>query len=195
MKKLVIASIAAVVVGLSATTAFAQTETGQAEVTVTAGSLGIHSFPASFQFEDYALGGADAALNLKAPFELALEDYTGSYAGWNLTMTVADLQSGADILSSPSLTSDFSLATINDANPDGTKGAADTSQVGTFTSYSGIIAFGAPKKILSAQANNPEAASRHYFTFPAESLELSFLNDTKSGSYAGVNTFALVATP
>jgi hypothetical protein len=171
------------------------TQLGTANVTINPGDLLIHYIPATLDFSDYTIGNSNAVLNLQVPFKLAVDDFTGSYAGWNLTMTVGNLVSGADNLVTPTLNSDFSGVTINDADASGLESTADVSVPGTFTSTGGALTFASAKKILSAQAANPDATSRHFFNFPANSFELSFKNTTKAGAYSGVTTFALVASP
>jgi hypothetical protein len=166
-----------------------------ANVTVNPGALLINSFPAILEFEDYAIGTSNAELNLKDAFKISAEDFTGSYSGWNLTMTVANLTSGSDVLKNPTLNSNFAGVSINDADDTGLETTSDTSVPGTFSKIDGTISFDSAKKILSAQITNPDAVARHYFNFPADSLELSFDNSIKAGFYTGVTTFTLVASP
>jgi hypothetical protein len=70
---------------------------GTTNVTVNPGSLLINSFPAILEFNDYTIGTSGAVLNLKNPFKISVEDFTGSYAGWNLTMKVSSLTSGTEV--------------------------------------------------------------------------------------------------
>lgn len=170
-------------------------ETGTATLTITPGVLAIANFPATLDFADYTIGVSDADLALKAPFEIVIDDFTGSYAGWNLTMTVANLTSGANNLQTPSLMSDLTGVTINDSDGAGIEAGADASAPGTFTKTGGAVTFATGKKILSAQAANSDATSRHFFNFGVNSLKLAFDNTTKAGAYTGATTFALVASP
>jgi hypothetical protein len=164
-------------------------------VNVNPGSLMINSFPAILEFEEYMIDTSNATLNLKNPFKISVEDFTGSYAGWSLTMTVGNLTSGSDVLKNPTLNSNFSDVSINDADDTGIESLVDVSNPGTFAKTDGVIPFDSAKKILSAQATNSEAVGRHYFNFPTDSIELSFENSSKAGLYTGITTFALVASP
>jgi hypothetical protein len=188
--------LAALSVGfISFNTTVLQAETGTATLTITPGVLAIANFPATLDFQDYTIGVSDANLILKAPFEIVIDDFTGSYNGWSLNMTVANLTAGADNLQSPSLMSNFTSSTINDSDGAGAEIGADVSAPGTFTKTDGVVTFATGKKIISAQAGNSEATSRHFFNFAADSLQLAFENTTKAGAYSGATTFALVASP
>jgi hypothetical protein len=169
--------------------------TGTTNVNVNPGSLLINSFPAILEFNDYIIGTSNAVLNLKNPFKISIEDFSGSYTGWNLTMTIGDLTYGSDSLISPALNSNFGAVVINDADNTGLESLIDVSAPGTFVKADGTIIIGSAKKILSAQTTNPDAVARHYFNFPADSLELSFDNSIKAGFYTGVTTLTLVASP
>lgn len=171
------------------------TETGVMNVNVFPGVMALSSFPSTLSFESYELSIEKPLLKLQSPFELSIDDFTGSYAGWNLSISFAELVDGANELRNPSLLIDLTNLEINDADENGSKIGFDNSTVGTFTKTGGTATFGISKKILSGQINNPDATMRHYFNFPVESLQLSFDNTTKTGTFAGTTTFLLIASP
>jgi hypothetical protein len=171
------------------------TEKGVVKTSVLPGVMAISSFPSSLSFENYEISLDKPLLKLQSPFELTIDDFTGSRSGWGLSIVLTELVDGTDKLKNPSLIIKLTNVVINDADSAGLEAGLDTSPPGTFTKTDGTVLFGSAKKIISAQANNPNATTRHYFNFPADSLEIGFDNTTKTGTFTGTTTFILIASP
>ena len=168
---------------------------GVMKTSVLPGVIAISSFPSVLSFENYEIGLNDSLLHLQSPFKLAIDDFTGSYAGWNLSIAIEELADGTKRLINPTLNTNLTNLVINDANNSGLEAAVDTSPINTFSKTDGAILFGSVKKILSAQTNNLHTTGRHYLNFPLNSLQISFDNSTRSGTFTGTTTFTLIASP
>ena len=196
MKKILFSSLLALGVftaGASSTSA-ATTGTVGIDLTVVGGDLSLASYPGSLSFQDYSLGNNDALLTLKDPFVLAVEDFSGTNAGWNLSMTISELRNGTETLRAPSLLLNYTGLVINDVNGAGNIGVVDTSPAGTFTTGGTGLIFGTASKLISANASY-DSASKHFFTFPRTTVNLGFKNTTKAGSYTGTVTYLLATGP
>jgi hypothetical protein len=168
---------------------------GVIKTSVLPGEMVISSYPTSLSFENYEIGLNEPALKLQSPFELSIDDFTGTRSGWNLSFVLSELVNGVERLKNPSLMMDLTNVVINDADNAGLEAGLDTSTLDTFTKTDGAVAFGSTKKIISAQNNNLDATTRHYFNFPTDSLQIGFDNTTKSGTFTGITTFTLIASP
>jgi hypothetical protein len=170
-------------------------ENSMMKTSVLPGVMAISSFPSTLSFESYDISLNKPLLHLQSPFELSIDDFTGSYAGWDLSISITELADGSTKLKNPYLMINLTNLVINDADDNGLESEFDTSPLGTFTKTDGISSFGISKKIVSGQINNPAATTRHYFNFPTDSLEIGFDNTTKAGTFTGTTTFALTASP
>ena len=173
----------------------ANNETINIELNILPGALVIGSFPSTIVFENYVIGLNKPSLKLKNSFEVVVDDFTGSYAGWNLSISVGSLVNGTNLLEAPTLMSDFTNLTVNGSDDNGLKDLLNIPPNGTFNKTDGPVLFNSPKKIISGQAGNMEAVSRHFFNFPNNALQLAFENTIKAGTYTGTTTFTLAASP
>jgi hypothetical protein len=163
-------------------------------VMVNPGLFRISHFTNIISFENYNISIQKANVKLNMPFSFSIEDFSGTWSGWNVSLKIDSILNGAEPLKDAVLTVDCLNSKQYDVDETGVKiGTGDPISV-TFSCNDGTIIFGTSYPLLSA-TSGIDSAAKHLFEFPTEFLNLSFSNEAKSGNFSGQTTLVLITGP
>jgi alpha-tubulin suppressor-like RCC1 family protein len=163
-------------------------------VTIDQGQFKITNTTNQIFFENYTLGLQEVAINLTTPMTISIEDFTGTWNGWNLTIKIEELKNGTEPLIEPILSINCLNSVVYDTNELGIKIPGSNLIENEFQCQNGNILFDTTYKLITASPVM-ETTEKHIFEFPKEIFELQFSNKTKNGSYTGNITFELTSGP
>jgi hypothetical protein len=163
-------------------------------VNVNPGLFRISHFTNSIAFESYELGAQNGSVKLRTPFSFSIEDFSGTWNGWNIQFKVDTIINGSESLKDALLETNCLNSKIYDSDSSGTKIGTGDSINGVFACNNGALIFGTPFPLLTA-SSGIDTSAKHYFEFPYEFLNLSFSNQSKSGSFTGQTTLILITGP
>jgi hypothetical protein len=163
-------------------------------VAVNPGLFRISHFTNVMAFEGYEIGTQSGNVKLISPFSFSIEDFSGSWNGWNITLKVEPIENGGEQLKDASLEVNCLNSKLFDADEVGSKIGTGVPINGTFMCNNGSMVFGSSYPLLSAGAGI-DSSAKHIFEYPIESLNLSFSNEIKTGVFTGETTLSLITGP
>jgi alpha-tubulin suppressor-like RCC1 family protein len=166
----------------------------QTSVEIIPGLLSIGEITNQINFETYELSVDDALVTINSPFEFSVEDFTGTWSGWNISLKINTLTDGVKTLIEPTLVTDCLNSKVFDSDSNGLKTGVGTSIQNEFNCIEGSVLFGTSFPLLSATgAINTSAV--HYFVFPTNFLTLNYSNESQIGNYTAQTTLELTSGP
>jgi alpha-tubulin suppressor-like RCC1 family protein len=170
------------------------TNAAQTSVEINPGLLSIGEITNQINFENYELSVEDALVTINSPFEFSVEDFTGTWNGWNISLKINTLTDGAKTLIEPTLVTDCLNSKVFDSDSNGLKTGIGTTIQNEFSCLEDLVLFGTTFPLLSATGVKNTSAV-HYFVFPTNFLTLNYSNESQTGNYTAQTTIELTSGP